>query len=223
MFLGPCFLYFQKSSLNHLSVMCVSEQNTIVPHILLVIESVDSFELIHSNIWVVHQILVLPNAKWFLTFIEDFIHITWIFLMKENFEIFSLFIKLFCMIHSWFWKSVKCVHTDYGRGHVKPSHVLFENGVVHERKCVDTQQKYIFEKKIGTSLKWLGSFFSKCLSLSLIRGRLSLPASLTNYPCVFWMLLVLLNLYHLSFYLFILSSLQILHFWVCCIFVHFNS
>lgn len=51
------------------------------------------------------------------------------------------------MIHTWFGKSVKCVHTDYGRGHVKRWHVLFENGVVHERKCVDTQQNDIFERK----------------------------------------------------------------------------
>lgn len=64
----------------------------------------------------------LSRAKWFVTSIDYSTHLTWIFLMKEKFEVLILFVKLICMIKTQFGKSIKCLHSNDEKKR-KPWHV----------------------------------------------------------------------------------------------------
>ena len=51
-------------------------------------KSIEPFDLIHSNVWGPAPISNISGTKWFISFIDDCTHVTWLFLMKENFEVF---------------------------------------------------------------------------------------------------------------------------------------
>ena len=49
------------------------------------------FELVHSNIWVPCPVLSLTGFKYVVTFVDDFSHVTWLYLMKSRSEFFFFF------------------------------------------------------------------------------------------------------------------------------------
>ena len=55
-----------------------------------------SFELVHSNVW--GPITTVSNKfHYFVTFVDDFSRMTWLLLMKNRSELFSIF-QIFCNI-----------------------------------------------------------------------------------------------------------------------------
>jgi len=68
--------------------------------------SVHPFELTHSNLWGPTSNYSISSVKWFVTIINDCTRVTWIFLMKEKSEVFTLFVKFFHMVKAQFRKSI---------------------------------------------------------------------------------------------------------------------
>ena len=54
-----------------------------------------SFELVHSNVWDPCPVLSPTGFKYFVPFVNDFSHITWLYLMKSHSEFFFHF-SAFC-------------------------------------------------------------------------------------------------------------------------------
>ena len=53
------------------------------------------FELVHSDVWGPRIVMSLTGFKYFVTFVDDFSRITWLYLMKCHSELFSHF-SAFC-------------------------------------------------------------------------------------------------------------------------------
>ena len=53
------------------------------------------FELVHSDVWGPCLVMSPTRFKYFVTFVDDFSHITWLYLMKSHSELFSHF-NVFC-------------------------------------------------------------------------------------------------------------------------------
>jgi len=51
------------------------------------------FDVIHSDVWVPSHVLSVLGYRYYVTFIDDFSHCTWIFLMKDRSELFNIFSK----------------------------------------------------------------------------------------------------------------------------------
>ena len=49
------------------------------------------FELIHYDVWGSYLVLSLTRFKYFVTFMNDFSRVTWLYLMKSRYEFFFLF------------------------------------------------------------------------------------------------------------------------------------
>ena len=54
-----------------------------------------AFELVHSNVWDPCLVQSLNGCKNFVIFVDDFPRVTWFYLMKSRFELFSHF-SVFC-------------------------------------------------------------------------------------------------------------------------------
>jgi len=71
-------------------MMYINLKSIITSHILLVIQKV--FILL---IWFIFYLWwptsnsSISGVKWFITFIDGCTHVTWIFLVKEKFEVFT--------------------------------------------------------------------------------------------------------------------------------------
>ena len=53
------------------------------------------FELVHSDVWGPCPVLSPTRFKYFVTFVDDFFHVTWLYLMKSHSKLFSHF-SVFC-------------------------------------------------------------------------------------------------------------------------------
>ena len=55
------------------------------------------FELVHSNVWGPYPVLSPSGFKHFVTFVDDFSHITWLYLIKSYLEFFFLILVPFVL------------------------------------------------------------------------------------------------------------------------------
>ena len=72
------------------------------------------FQLVHIDVWGPSHISSLHGYKWFVTFIDDFSRTTWVYLMKEKSDVFSIFKNFHKMICTQFSTVVKIVRSDRG-------------------------------------------------------------------------------------------------------------
>jgi hypothetical protein len=70
------------------------------------------FELIHSDVWGPCPITSKSGFKYFVTFVDDFSRVTWLYLMKNRSEVFTHFCALVAEIKTQFGVSVKTLRSD---------------------------------------------------------------------------------------------------------------
>ena len=108
------------------------------------------FTLIDSDIWGPSRVPNLSNTRWFISFIDDYSKLCWIYLIKENSKTFSIFKQFHSMVQTQFNSKIKIVCTDNGTEYF--SNILRsyfkDNDIIHHSSCVNTpQQNGIAERK----------------------------------------------------------------------------
>ncbi|RDY02144.1 hypothetical protein CR513_14444, partial [Mucuna pruriens] len=76
-------------------------------------KSLEPFDLIHSDVWGPASNSI-SGAKWFVSFIDDCTRVTWIFLMKQKYKIYQIFVDFFRLVKNQFNKSIKRLQSDNG-------------------------------------------------------------------------------------------------------------
>lgn len=72
-----------------------------------------SFELVHSDVWGPFSISI-DGFRYFVTFIDDFSKVTWVYLLKSKSEVFNYFKDFHIMISNQFSAHIKIFRTDNG-------------------------------------------------------------------------------------------------------------
>ncbi|RDX67605.1 hypothetical protein CR513_53499, partial [Mucuna pruriens] len=112
-------------------------------------KSLEPFDLIHSDVWGAASNSI-SRAKWFVSFIDDCTHVTWIFLMKHKYEVCQIFFDFFRLAKNQLNKSIKRLwsYNDTEFVNLEFSKFLKDNGMVHQLTCVNTpQQNGVAERK----------------------------------------------------------------------------
>jgi transposase InsO family protein len=108
------------------------------------------FALVHSDIWGPSRVVSCLGYQYFVTFIDDFSRCTWIFLMKNRSDIFSIF-KTFCSeINTQFGTNIKILQSDNAREYLSTSFQSFlaSQRILHQTSCAHTpQQNGVTERK----------------------------------------------------------------------------
>lgn len=108
-------------------------------------KSSEPFILIHSDVWGPSWITNITGNMWFISFIDDYIRIAWIFLMREKSEVGPIFKKFNIMIQTQFHTNVQvlksnkaCEYFEISLGKYFIDHVLFTKARVpiHHNKMV---------------------------------------------------------------------------------------
>ncbi|GAA0163315.1 transmembrane signal receptor [Lithospermum erythrorhizon] len=99
------------------------------------------FELVHSDIWGPCPVVYQSGHRYFVTFVDDYSRVTWLFLLKHRFELFFVF-RTFCdEINTQFNVSIKILRSDNAKEYGSR---CFQN-----YKCVDTPSRNgIAQRKI---------------------------------------------------------------------------
>ncbi|MCR2848031.1 transposase family protein, partial [Weizmannia coagulans] len=77
---------------------------------------------------------------YFVTFVDDFSRVTWLYLMKSRSEVFSHLCAFYAEIQNHFHISVQRLRSDNAREYLSEPFQTFmrERGILHQTSCVDT-------------------------------------------------------------------------------------
>lgn len=73
------------------------------------------FALIHSNIWGPSTISNISGARWFVSFIDDYTMVIWIFLLNSKSDVSNVVPNFHTMIKNQFGVHIKRFRSDSAR------------------------------------------------------------------------------------------------------------
>lgn len=101
------------------------------------------FDLIHVDIWGPYRTSTISGAKYFLTVVDDFSRVVWVYLMRDKGQTGDL-LRTFCnMVKTQFGKTVKIIRSDNGREFDSQpmTQYLTQNGILQQTSMVDTLEQ----------------------------------------------------------------------------------
>ena len=135
------------------------------------------FHLIHSDIWGPSTIPNVSRARWFVSLIHDCTQVTWIFLLKQKYDVSIVILNFHSMAQNQFRVQIKSFRTDNARDYFNKilSPYFQSQGILHDSSCVNTpQQNGVAERKNGHLLNTARALLFQGNAPSLIGGKLFL-------------------------------------------------
>ncbi|KAJ9698075.1 hypothetical protein PVL29_007267 [Vitis rotundifolia] len=108
------------------------------------------FELVHTDVWGPCRTASTLGFQYFVTFIDNYSRCTWLFLMKNRAELFSIFYKFYAEIQTQFNISIHVLRSDNAREYFSAPFTSFmsQHGILHQSSCAHTpQQNGVVERK----------------------------------------------------------------------------
>ena len=122
------------------------------------------FHLIHSDIWGPSTIPNVFRACWFVSLIDDCTRVTWIFLLKQKYDVSFVIPNFHSMVQNQFGVQIKSFRTDNSRDYFNQilSPYFQLQGILHNSSCVNTpQQNRVAERKNGHLLNTTRALLSR--------------------------------------------------------------
>ncbi|XP_049398958.1 uncharacterized protein LOC125862879 [Solanum stenotomum] len=151
------------------------------------------FDMIHVDLWGPYNTPTIDGNKYFLTIVDDFSRMTWLFLLKHKSVVCVSLKEFLLFIKTQFGRSVKVLMSDNGTEFVNSvcDAMFKEMGIIHQRSCPYTpQQNGVAERKhrhlleVTRAIRFQASiplrYCGQCvLAAAYLINRL--PSSVLNY------------------------------------------
>jgi transposase InsO family protein len=108
------------------------------------------FDLVHSDVWGPSPVLTKGGSRYYVSFIDDYTRYCWVYLMKNRFEFFDIYLMFRAMVKTQHNVVIKCFRCDLGGEYTsnKFFELLAYDGTIHQTSCTDTpQQNGVAERK----------------------------------------------------------------------------
>ena len=92
----------------------------------------------------------VSGMKYFVTFIDCYSRMTWIYLLKHKTEVLTCFKDFYAYVQNRFNASIQIIRTDNGTEYVNNEfgNFLSKKGILHQTSCPDTSpQNGVAERK----------------------------------------------------------------------------
>jgi transposase InsO family protein len=95
------------------------------------------FVLVHTDVWGPSRVVSLSGYRWFVSFIDDFSRTSWVYLLKDTSDVFSVFQMFHKMVQNQFNTSIKIVCSDNGGEYMSGNLGMYfrEQGIIHQTTC----------------------------------------------------------------------------------------
>jgi hypothetical protein len=82
-------------------------------------------------------VVSLSSYQWFVSFIDDFSRTTWVYLLTDKSDVFSVFQKFHKMVQIQFNTSIKIARLDNGGEYMSGDLRMYfrEQGIIHQTTC----------------------------------------------------------------------------------------
>lgn len=110
------------------------------------------FALVHSDIWGPSRIFSISRYQYFLTFIDDYSRGTWLYLMKSQSEVLSIFETFCAKTKNQFRTNIQVLRSDNVLEYFSIN-FLSSHGIIHQSSCAyaPDQQMEFQNARIGTN------------------------------------------------------------------------
>lgn len=128
---------------------CEYAKHTRASYVSKGLRSISPFMLIHSDVWT-SPVVSMNGKKYFVTFIDCYSRMTWIYLMRHKDEVFSCFQNFHALVKNQFQVQVNVLRTDNGTEYVNNifGDFMANQGILHQTSCPDTPpQNGVAERK----------------------------------------------------------------------------
>lgn len=132
MLLKHDFLIFIFVLFVNLSIFILNHR---LPFVLLDFKAKNPFDLVHSNLWGASPVASVTGVHYFLLFIDDFSHFTWLYLLKSKYETYPIFLKFKALVETQFSTKIKALHSNWGGEYKCISTFLSQHGIHHKVSC----------------------------------------------------------------------------------------
>nr|XP_043615735.1 uncharacterized protein LOC122587627 [Erigeron canadensis] len=135
-------LKLDNTSINSPCEVCHKAKQTRKPFPLSEHKTTAVGDFVHLDLWGPYRIQSREGYKYFLTVVDDYSRVVWIFLLKGKEEIFESIVSFYNLLQTQFDKKVKIFRSDNGSEFInqKMSYFTREKGIVHQTSCVYTPQ-----------------------------------------------------------------------------------
>ena len=137
------------------------------------------FELVNSNVWGPCPVMSPTRFKYFVTFVDDFSRVIWLYLMKSCSELFYHF-SVFCAeIETQIHVSIQILRSDNAKEYLsKPfQSFMLHHGILHQISCEKKNPLIMGQLReiIDIFLRLSGLFCSICMPPNTFGLMQSLP------------------------------------------------
>ena len=127
--------------------VCPLAKQRCLPYISLNKRCSSTFDLLHLDIWGPFSVGSVEGYKFFLTIVDDYSRVTWVYMLKNKSEVQKYIPDFFAFVKKQFGKEVKAIRSD-NAPELFLSNFYHSLGVIHYRSCVETpQQNFVVERK----------------------------------------------------------------------------
>ena len=77
------------------------------------------FTVIHGDIWGPCRIWTSSSKKWFVTFIDDHTRLSWLYLIREKYDVETILKIFYTMVQIQLQKNIKILRNDNSREYFK--------------------------------------------------------------------------------------------------------
>ena len=108
------------------------------------------FELVYSDVWGPCPVMSPTGFQYLVTFVDDYSQTTWLYLMKNRYELFSHCHAFSAEIHTQFHVCIQSLRNDNATEYVSEQlqSFMFQNDILCQTSCVDTpSQNGVAERK----------------------------------------------------------------------------
>jgi transposase InsO family protein len=74
----------------------------------------ERLELVHTDVWGPTQVSSLGGSRYYVTFIDDATRKTWVYCIRQKYDVFDTFKKWKALVENETGKSLKCLRSDNG-------------------------------------------------------------------------------------------------------------
>ncbi|CAB79159.1 LTR retrotransposon like protein [Arabidopsis thaliana] len=100
--------------------------------------SMDSFQLIHCDVWGPYRTPSYSGARYFLTIVDDYSRGVWVYLMTDKSETQKHLKDFMALVERQFDTEIKTVRSDNGTEFLCMREYFLHKGIAHETSCVGT-------------------------------------------------------------------------------------
>lgn len=102
-------------STSHVNTFCNACQvakSHRLPFISVITKTIAPLQLVHSNVWGPSPQISVNGACFFILFVDDYTHFSWLYLLKSKDEAFSCFLNFKQLVETQFDKKIKSLQTN---------------------------------------------------------------------------------------------------------------